>query len=456
MRSFGASFLVTPRASLALKELTSDPLFRRLMKNSGLLLGGSGLATALGLASSVLKARALGPELFGLLAVVTAFAGTVTLLTTISPSQAVIKFGAIGLGEDKPDRFISTVKIGLLLDLISTGLGTLVCLLGAYLLMPHLGWSTNAVELGAVSTLLVLTSALGTPIGVLRLLDRFRPLAVQQVLTGGLGFGGAVAVYILRGGIWGFLWVQIGSQLLGTTFLAWCAWREMTRRGFPSILRTRIMEWRPMVRFSSWIFVLSSTGIPTKQLDVLIVGSVISIEAAGIYKVIKQFLMAFVMLTNPIYDASYPQFANLIGGKDEEGAIRYAVRLGVVILAVAAPVAFVLAATSHLWLPVAFGLGYSQASAPLAVFLGFAVVGVATNPVHPLSLAFGFARMSTIVSMVTAAIYLVLAFILGKQFGLVGMGLAYGAQMCVGPGLKTAYIRRRGHLPTVRSRGGKE
>jgi len=211
-----------------------------------------------------------------------------------------------------------------------------------------------------------------------------------------------------------------------------------------------------MVRFSTWTFLSSSTDVPVKQLDVLIAGSVISIEAAGIYKLVKLALQAFAMLTDPIYAASYPQFASLVAGEREEAATRYAVRLGAVMLGVAAPVAFVLALTSHLWLPVMFGSGFSQASTPLTVFLAFAVVGVATNPVHPLSLAFGFAKMATFVGLATSAVYVVLAFILGKQFGLVGLGLAYGAQVCIGASIKAAYISRGGRLRRAGSRGGRE
>lgn len=407
-----------------------------------MLLGGSTFATAIGFVSSVLKARALGPESFGLLAVVIAYAGTVTILATFQPWQAVINFGARDLKKERHDRVVGTIKLGLLLDLIGMGIGTVICLLGAYFLMPHLGWLPGTVRLGAASTLLVVTAPLGTPLGVLRLLDRFRPLMVQQLLTSGLGLAGTVMVFALGGGVWEFLWVQIGSQCIGTVFVVLAAWREMKRHGFPSVWRTQIEKWRPMVRFSTWIFFQSSPGVAVRQLDVLIVGSVLSLEAAGIYKIVKQLLQAFGILTDPIYDASYPQFASLIAERRPMDATRHAVRLGAIILGSSAPVAIAVAATSQWWIPAVFGPGYSGATVPLAVFLGFAVVSGATNPVHPLFLSFGYAKLATLVSFIASSLYVALAIVWGRRFGLVGIGLAFGAANITASSLKAAYLTR--------------
>lgn len=71
-----------------------DDLFRRLLHNAGWLLSGTIVATALSLGSVVIKARALGPELFGVLAVITAYVAVVERLTTFEPWVALIKYGA--------------------------------------------------------------------------------------------------------------------------------------------------------------------------------------------------------------------------------------------------------------------------------------------------------------------------------------------------------------------------
>lgn len=62
-----------------------DDLFRRLLQNAGWLLSGTVIATALGLGSTVIKARVLGPELFGVLAVIMAYVAIVERVATFQP-----------------------------------------------------------------------------------------------------------------------------------------------------------------------------------------------------------------------------------------------------------------------------------------------------------------------------------------------------------------------------------
>jgi O-antigen/teichoic acid export membrane protein len=129
--------------------------------------------------------------------------------------------------------------------------------------------------------------------------------------------------------------------------------------------------------------------------------------------------------------------------------MKYALKLGLLLLVVIAPVGIALSATSSLWLPAIFGTGFESATIPLMVFLAFAVLQMAALPVHPLFYALGYARTATAVSALTNGLFLVLAIVMGTQFGLVGFGVAWGLAMMTEAGTKVLVIRRRQSRPEV-------
>lgn len=67
-----------------------DDVFRHLFINAGKLLSANAIAAVLGLVATVLTARALGPEQYGVLALVLVYQLTVGKLVTFNAWQAVI------------------------------------------------------------------------------------------------------------------------------------------------------------------------------------------------------------------------------------------------------------------------------------------------------------------------------------------------------------------------------
>ena len=94
-----------------------DELLRRLVKNAGYLVSGNMVAAGLGLVALALSARALGPELLGLLALIEAYAALVDRLIRLEPWQALIKYGADVLERNGQDDFRSLLKLGVLIDI---------------------------------------------------------------------------------------------------------------------------------------------------------------------------------------------------------------------------------------------------------------------------------------------------------------------------------------------------
>ena len=106
------------------------------------------VAAGFGLVALALTARALGPELLGVLALIEAYAALVDRLVRLEPWQALIKYGADALERNERDAFRSLLKLGALLDVggaaASAGVAAAVVLIAG----PWLGWSLGAFAVG--------------------------------------------------------------------------------------------------------------------------------------------------------------------------------------------------------------------------------------------------------------------------------------------------------------------
>ncbi|MEO0271935.1 MAG: oligosaccharide flippase family protein [candidate division WOR-3 bacterium] len=417
-----------------------DDIFQRLLKNAGWVFSSNGITTLLGLVGAVFKARALGPEQFGLLAVIMAYSQVIGRFFTLQPWQALIKYGAKSLQQERNTEFMGYVKLTFILDLVSCFLSTIVAIGGAYLYGGWQNWDKNSIEMTIVFSLGLFFGLSSAPIGVLRLLERFHLLSMNQVLGAVIQFLGVVFVYLLGGGIWGFLIVILISGILRNMHLLFLTYQELKKAGLYDYRRAAIVNYRQFVRFSWWTYLTSSISIPIKQLDMIIVSAVISLEAAGIYKIIKQFLQLFNMLVDPIYQAVYPQFALNIADGKEKKALKYAGKIALLTLVVLGPLMLLLTGSSYFWLPGVFGKDYASGWLPLVVFAIFAFLAFAASSIHPLFLAMGFVKQNTVIALVSNAVYLLLALLLGKKYGLIGLAIAYGWDIIFVGAIKFMYI----------------
>ncbi len=421
-----------------------DLTFRRLLQNVGWLFSGNVIAAILGLVETVIKARGLGVEKFGLLAVIIAYVSFIDQFASFRPWQALIKFGAESLKEELYTDFMGQVKLTLVLDAIGAISGTIIAVLGAYLIAHWNGWSRETSTMVAVFSLTILSDFSGTPIGILRLLDRFKWQSMQNVITSVLALVGAGIVYLDGGGLWGFLIVMTFVNIFGDLLLLGMAYIALRKCQLTGHWRAPIRNWKPFVHFSFWTYVSSTLDLPVKQLDVIIVSAVVSLEAAGIYKIIKQVIQVLSMLADPLNEAVFPQFAVMIADFNKKGAVKYAIKIGTLLLTVTAIPALLLSITSFWWLGAIFGAGFSPGALPLSAFLFLKVFSIAVVAIHPLFTAMGYVKQTSIILLLSDLVYLILAWYLGHAFGLLGLAVAYGFQFGAVAGLKAIYMSRKG------------
>jgi O-antigen/teichoic acid export membrane protein len=426
-----------------LREWFKDGFFQSLFRNVGVLLGGDAVARALLFAATVLTARALGAEQFGVLVLVQTYAQILGTVVNFQSWQAVIKFGAEALAHHRLDDLKGLIWFGTVLDLVSALFATVTALTVLPWVGRWLGWTEEITRMAGFYSWVILFNVTGTSTGIIRLFDRFRMFATQRLLAGTLKLTGVAVAYFCDAGLWVYIVIWMLLDAVGYVLLIIFGYSLLHQKGIHHWWRYRSKQWRPFLAFACWNNLASTVDIPVQMLDVFIVSRLTSLEAVGIYKIFKQVSDVLTKAVAPIYQVVYPQFASLIAGGDEDRAVRFAAKLGVLILIPTVPAVAIISLSSPWWLDLVFGPSYAGEWLAFGVYLCFQGLSVVFTSLHPLFLAMGYVKRDFAIGAISNIAFLVSSWYLGRAYGLMGIINAIGIQFGTVIVLKMYFVCKR-------------
>jgi O-antigen/teichoic acid export membrane protein len=419
-----------------------DRLFRQLFKNVGVLVSGDAVSSLFGLGTLALTTRALGARQFGVLVLIQTYVAIVDRLVNFQSWQALIKYGAAALEQERSDDFKGMITLGTMLDAAGAVLGTVIAAAVACNFGHWLGWDDETQRLATIYSCVILCNLSGTPTGITRLFDEFKVFAAQRVLVEGLKIIAVLVAYLSGAGFWVFVVIWMAGDGLKNLFLLFMAHRILYRRRVSTWWRCRIKDWRPFLAFNCWSNLTSTLDIPVKQLDVFIVSTVVSFEAVGVYKIIKQVSQVLSKVGDPFYQAIYPQFAVLVANAQAMRAVKMAVKLGLLLLAVSVPLVSLMAASSPWWLGMIFGKAFAVQWLVLTAYLVVQTFALVCQGIHPLFVAMGYVRKNLFILALANGCFVLAAWQLGQREGLIGIVYALGIQFGMVVAMKTITIWR--------------
>jgi len=324
------------------------PLTARVARGAGWIVAGRLAAGLLGFVNTIIVARLLAPEDFGLVAMGLAAMQLLTNVTDFGVGQAVIKFRDAGRSE-YDTLFTFSAARGVLIALF---LGAAAPLAARFYDDPRVFW----VFLGA--GLYPLLTGFSNPkfFEFERALDYTKEFASQ--------FAGKVAAVIVSVAVaymFRSYWAIIlglaanGLVVLGASYLL-----------RPYRPRVRFDAWRRVLDFSGWLTGVALMSALNNKLDSLIVARFAGPTGAGQFFMGQQFAeLPTREIAFPISRAIYPGLAEL---QSETDRMRAAFLKGVEALsAVAMPAAIGFALVAHDVIPLLVGEGWSEAARVIAI-----------------------------------------------------------------------------------------
>jgi len=445
--------------ALAVKHWFSDGVFRTILRNASYLGSSKLVGAALGLIALACAGRGLTPALFGTLVLIHSYANGVGAVVKFQTWQFIVRYGAPALGRGDIDELRDVTGFAFALDLASGFVG----LAGGLLVLP---WLAGDLGIGAgdlgVSMLyctLIPTMTAATPTGILRVLDRFDQIAVQQMVTPLLRAIGGVISYFGNFGFTGFVITWYVADLAGDLCLWFMAVVEMRRKGIHGALRPGLLG--PGRRLAgAWDFVWTtniahSIWAAWGPISNLIVGALLGPTSAGLFKIAATFFDSASKPADLMSRSFYPEIMRL--DPTSRHPWQLALRSALVSGAIGFVILLVVMLGGEPVIGLVFGKRYVEAYSLLQLMTASLIVTMASFPLESLLYMAGRQRSALVAEGAAALGYAVLIFVLIHFFGIEGAGLAYVAGVC----LKALFMlmptmwayRDRGSLSHIMAQG---
>ncbi len=406
-----------------------EDIFRRLLLNAGKLLSANGIAAVLGVVGTILTARILGPENYGILALVLAYEGTVGRLVSFNAWQAIIKYGSEAIEDGNRDRLQQLIKFGFSLDASSAVVGTALAILLSGWVVALLGWDAAIRSLLILYSFLILFRWSGTPIGILRLFDRFDLLSYTAVISMTVRLLGIIWCVWTGQGLYEFVLVYLITGIVGQLYLLCVSLWELQRQQIGNFVTSSI---RGVSRNFAGIWdymwttnVNSTIRLVSREADELIIAGLTSPAALGLFKVAKQFSRILPMLADPLYQSIYPELTKLWAAARRKEFVSLIKRttLLVTMVAMSGWLGFLL--LGQLIIQLTVGTAFQEAYGIAVIYMFALVISLCGFSLQPTMLALGLPRNSFKVQLIATILYLLLLFPVVAWLGIVGAAVAY-------------------------------
>jgi len=413
----------------AASRIAPDPLFRRILRNTGVLLGGKVATGLLNLAAFSVAMHSLGSARMGVLVLAHSLAQTVATFVKFQSWQAVLRFGTGSLDPSRRAEMQALLRFTTMLDLASAGAGALVACAAAWFLGPSLGWPSETLPLATAYATVSAFLVVATPVGLLRLFDRFDLLAQRDAAGAAFRLAGTLVAAALGAGLPGFLAAWYGAAVLGAVALVAGAWHETARRGLlrpvPHGRRVRATQAHPGLWGFVWTTNLMTTlSLGSGQLATLCVGWILGPAETALFALARRLGEAALKPSRFLTPVFYPEFAQLAVLRDRN-TLRHLLRRSLLLSTILALALLAFLAVAGEWLLRLTGGLEAQAAYPVMLLLAVAAaIGLAGFALEPLHVSVGRHALALRLRLAATVTYVPLALVGLTWLGLEGAGLA--------------------------------
>jgi O-antigen/teichoic acid export membrane protein len=398
----------------------SDPLLRRVVKNSSHLFSSSAVGALLSFGQGILAARLIGVPALGLVTTITTFASNINRLLTFRMSEVVVKRLNTALAEGRKDQGAAAVKAVLLIEIVTS--------IAAYLVLLALsGWAAQAfaadfladpltVTLFRFYGIILLTNlATETSTGVLQAARRFHWIARLNILQ---GFATAVIIlyaFVFQRGMYEIVLAYvIGKTIngLGLALLAQIELRSLLGADWWKTSLRLLPEKRAMFTFMLNTNLSGTVNLFTRDNFPLYVAWLLSSTQVGYYRLAQMLINFIILPLDPLIWPTYAEITQTIAQKQWQATRRILRRVSIITGSIVLAVGLGLALTGWFLLPFFYGPQAAPAYPVLLILLvgyGFASVFQWNRP---LLLALGKPGYPVLIALLVGIIELILMFTL--------------------------------------------
>ncbi|WP_367160291.1 lipopolysaccharide biosynthesis protein [Kozakia baliensis] len=409
----------------------------RVLKNLGILLGGRAVNAPLSLIHISLAMHMLGSYGFGLIAMMYAFARMMGDVVDFQSWQVVLHYGLRPLTHNDRTGFQKIVSFSLFLDGISGALG---CGLGIAIStfgMNALGWPTSIHHIGTIYCISILFMTTATPMGLLRLFDRYDLIAMQGTIATIVRLIGTASLFFVGASVSRLASIWMLAEAAAWTMLFGCAILEMRKRGLlqgfahrfcatvPDILTNRFGRDHQGIWRFAWATNFNSTlSLTFGHIGTLIVGSLLGPASAGYYRIASQVAAGIAKPVTLVQSTLYPEMARMWREQSTKRLYRMCIQIALVGGALGSLLLVVAFFAGRPLLDFMTGDAHSRALPVMLWLLAAEIVTVWGLPLEPLLFTTRKSGAAILARTMETIFFLPFLVLMIRWYGLGGVGPA--------------------------------
>ena len=286
-----------------------------VLQNFGWMLASRGVAAVFSLIYLAIVTRSLGATGFGKFALITGAAQLLTNLLAFQSWQIIVQYGVHHVENHDEERLARLYRGAALLDVISAVAGIAASAIILHFFADALGLKETLSRATMIFNTIMLLSLRSTPLGILRLRDRFSLAAAAESATPTFRLIGAVLAGLVHPTLQGFLIAWAVAELL----TAAAHWYAALRIGELRLMRAKgqhllaIFADNPgILRYALTTNFSQSLMMSGRQLPLFLVGGLTGMAAAGAFRLAAQLSRALTMLSQLIARAAFPEIVRAV------------------------------------------------------------------------------------------------------------------------------------------------
>ena len=397
---------IVPPPSFASFPLKEEQLQHSLLRGIAWTGGVKWASQLLSWVSTIVVARLLTPEDYGLVAMATAFLGLVALVNEFGLGSAIVM-----LPELHKEQIAQLNSLAVLLGIAGFAVVCLAAVpLGTFYGSPDL-------------PLVVVILGVGFIIGAFRsvpcaLLERTLQFKKLAFLEGGQSIVGAtltVALALGGAGYWSLILGNLASSIVVTLVVVTIAWNPFLPPNIRSLANVLRFSWHVFTTRVSWYIASNS--------DVFVAGRVLGQAGLGVYTFSATLANVPLEKITGMVNRVAPAFYSAAQA-DHEVLRRYLLNLTEGLALITIPAAWGLMLVADDFVQFVLGEKWSLVAAPLRVLAAYAALRSITTLISPLFFLTGGSRLA-MWNGVLAVAFFPIGFYIGSGWGIVGVAVAW-------------------------------
>lgn len=398
------------------------------LRNAGWLLLGRGGQLLCSIGYIALATRALGVEQFGILALMHSFVLAVAAIAQFSSWQMLMRYGAVALQENNKPHFQQLVWFAGFLDILGSLIGIAIIVFFIEFSAETLNIPEKYYDILQIYAISVISITLSTSsLGILRLLDKFRLLALHATIeplirligAGILFFFSSDLIYFL---VTWFIALVVSRMAMVGLAIYHLKKSEILDRATASL---DLCPEKGIWRFIFGVNIGTTLKLSASHLPVLLVGSLLGPAAAGLFRVAQQLADILIKPGRKLLvPAIFPELSRLSAAKEHSQRREMVMRLSLLIGGLAILVFTVFVLYGDIILLLIAGEEFRMAYGVMVWLAAAGVITLLSFPLEPLMLSAGMAYRTVLIHISATAGYVISFYQFAPYFELKSAGMA--------------------------------